>query len=100
MTKNILGTPERKTIKLGGKDYRLSPLNLNVLADIEEGFDCSIDKVGKMLDKERASALRRLVYILLKQEYPDMTLEKIGEMIDLSNMAEVSEALAKTLAGE
>ena len=100
MTKNILSTPERKTIKLGDKEYRLSALNLNVLADIEEGFDCSIDKVGKMLDKKRASALRRLVYILLKQEYPDMTLEKIGELIDLSNMAEVSEALAKTLAGE
>ena len=96
----VLSTPKRKTIKLGDKEYRLSPLNLNVLADIEEGFDCSIDKVGRMLDKKRASALRRLVYILLKQEYPEMTLEKIGELIDLSNMAEVSEALAETLAGE
>ena len=56
MPKNILGTPEKKTIKLGGKDYQLSPLNLNVMADIEEGFDCSIDKVGKMLDKKLASA--------------------------------------------
>ena len=96
----ILNTPKRKTIKLGEKEYKLSPLNLNVLADIEEGFDCSIDKVGKMLDKKRASALRRLVYILLKQEYPDMTLEKIGGLIDLSNMAEISEALAEVLAGE
>ncbi len=97
---SVLSTGDRKTIKLGDKDYRLSPLNLNVLADIEEGFDCSIDRVGKMLDKKRASALRRLVHILLKQEYPDMTIEKIGELINLSNMAEVSEALAKTLAGE
>jgi len=97
---SVLGTPEKKTIKLGEKEYRLSPLNLNVLADIEEGFDCSIDKVGKMLDKKRASALRKLVHILLKEEYPDMTLEKIGGLIDLSNMAGVSEALAKVLAGE
>ncbi len=97
---SVLGTGDRKTIKLGDKEYRLSPLNLNVLADIEEGFDCSIDRVGKMLDKKRASALRRLVHILLKQEYPDMTIEKIGGLIDLSNMAEVSGALAKTLAGE
>ena len=100
MTGNILGTPEKKTIKLGDKDYQLSPLNLNVLANIEDEFDCSIDKVGKMLDKKRASALRRLVHILLKEEYPDMTLEKIGGFIDLSNMAEISEALAKVLAGE
>lgn len=97
---SVLGTPEKKTIKLGGKDYQLSPLNLNVLADIEEGFDCGIDKVGEMLSKKQASSLRKLVHILLKEQYPDMALEKIGGLIDLSNMAEVSEALAKTLAGE
>lgn len=100
MKKHILGTPEKKTIKLGEKDYRLSPLNLNVLADIEDGFDCSIDKVGEMLGKKQASSMRKLVHILLKQQYPDMTLEKIGGLIDLSNMAEISEALAKVLAGE
>jgi len=97
---SVLGTPGRRTIKLGVKEYELSPLNLNVLADIEDGFDCSIDKVGKMLEKRPSSALRQLIHILLKQAYPDMTLEKIGGLIDLSNMAEISEALAKVLAGD
>ena len=100
MTKNILSTPERKTIKLGDKEYRLSSFNLNVMADIEEEFNCSIDLVGKELNKRRMSAMRKLLYILLKHEYPELTLSKIGEIIDVDNLAEVSEALAKTLAGE
>ena len=96
----ILGTPERRTIKLGDKEYRLSPFNLNVMADIEEEFNCSIDLVGKELNKRRMSDMRKLLYILLKHEYPELTLSKIGEIIDVDNLAEVSEALAKTLAGE
>jgi len=100
MTKNILGTPEKKTIKLGEKDYELSPLNLNVLASIEEEFDCGIDKLGPKLEKRQASTLRKLIYILLKDQYPDLTLTKIGELINLKNLAEISEALAKALAGE
>ena len=38
-----------------------------------------------------------VVYMARKLHW---SLKEIGEMIDLSNMAEVSEALAKTLAGE
>jgi len=99
MTK-ILGTPEKKTIKLGGKDYQLSPLNLNVLASIEDEFDCGLDKLGPRLEKRQASTMRKLVHILLKEQYPDMTLTRVGKFIDLNNMAEISEALAKVLAGE
>ena len=97
---SVLGTPEKKTIKLGEKEYKLAPLNLNVLANIEEEFDCGVAALGPKLEKRQASALRKLVYILLKDQYPDMTLIKVGEFIDLSNMAEVSEALAKVLTGE
>ncbi len=99
MTK-ILGTPEKKTIRLGEKDYQLSPLNLNVLADIEDEFDCGIEKIGKALSKKGMSTMRKLIHILLKREYPDMSLEKIGDLVDLNNMTDVSEALAKVLAGE
>lgn len=98
--KNILSTPERKIITLGGKDYQLSPLNLNVLADIEEGFDCSVAEMGPKLEKRHASTLRKLLYILLKDQYPEMTLTKVGELITLSNLGEASEVLAKVLAEE
>ena len=97
---SVLNTPEKKTIKLGDKDYRLSPLNLNVLANIEEEFDCGLDELGTKLEKRQASILRKLIYILLKEQYTDMTLSKVGELINLGNMSEVSKALSETLVGE
>ena len=69
---SVLSTPERKTIKLGDKEYRLSPLNLNVMADIEEAFNCSLMKLGRELEKRQAITLRKLIFILLKEEYPDI----------------------------
>ena len=100
MTKNILSTPEKKTIKLGEEDYRLSPLNLNVLADIEEAFGCSLMKLGRELEKRQAITLRKLIYILLKEEYPDITLTEIGKSITVSNLAAVNKTLRLVLAGD
>ncbi len=97
---NVLGTGDRKTIKLGDKDYRLSQLNLNVMADIEEAFNCSLMKLGKELEKRQATTLRRLIFILLKEEYPDITLAEIGKSITISNLATVNKTLAVILAGE
>jgi len=97
---SVLGTPEKKTIKLGEKEYRLSPLNLNVMADIEETFGCSLMKLGRELDKRQAITLRKLIFILLREEYPDITLGEIGKSITLSNLATVNETLAKVLAGD
>jgi len=96
----ILSTPESKTIKLGEKEYRLSPLNLNVMADIEESFGCSLMKLGRELEKRQALTLRKLLFILLKEEYPDITLTEIGKHITPANLAEVNETLAKILVGE
>ncbi len=97
---SVLNTPEKKTIRLGENDYQLSPLNLNVLANIEEEFDCGLDELGTKLEKRQASILRKLIYILLKEQYTDMTLSKVGELINLGNMSEVSKALSETLVGE
>ena len=96
---NILGTPEKKTIKLGEKDYQLSPLNLNVMADIEETFGCSLMKLGKELEKRQAITLRKLIHILLREEYPDITLGEIGKSITPSNMPTILKDLAEVLRG-
>jgi len=97
---SVLGTPEKKTIKLGEKDYQLSPLNLNVLADIEETFGCSLLKLGKELDKRQAITLRKLLFIFLKEQYPEITLTEIGKSITPSNMPAILKDLAVILRGE
>lgn len=97
---------EARTIILGGKHYVLSPLNLNVLADIEEEFNCSLEQVHKMLRGKgsaavkRCTLLRTLIYILLKENYPEMTKTKVGALVDLTNMDKVDDAAGKALTGE
>ena len=96
---SVLGTPEKKTIKLGEKDYQLSPLNLNVLADIEESFGCSLMKLGRELEKRQAITLRKLLFILLKEQYPNITLTEIGKSILPANMPAILKDLAEVLKG-
>lgn len=95
-----------RTIQLGGKNYTLSPLNLNVLADIEEEFGCSLEQVNKMLRGKGAQAVKRctllrsLVYVLLKENYPEMNKKRVGELVDLTNMEQIDDAAGKALTGE
>ena len=86
--------PERRdmeTIKLGqppkienitladGKEYALAPLNVNMMADIEEKFDKSISELfsGTM----RIKVLRALLFARIEPGCPDMTEEKLGKLI-------------------
>ena len=95
--KELIKKDKERIIKLGKKEYKLSPLNLNVLASIEEEFGCGIDKIGDVLAKKMATALRTLVYILLRDNYPDMTKTKIGELITTDNLGEISTQVGEVL---
>ena len=98
MTKNILIKPRGKEITLAdGKTYMLSPVNLNILAALEEEFDCNLDELDKKLGGKQASALRTLLYILLKDNHPKLDKKQIGELVTLDNMADVSSVVAEIL---
>ena len=97
MTDELMKETKPNTIKLGDVDYELSPLNLNVLVGIEEEFGVGIEQLGKMLTKKQATSLRNLLYILLKDKYPDLTKAQIGEMVRLDNFEEVSNAITVAL---
>lgn len=88
---------KKRTVKLGDKEYILSPLNLNVLAGIEQEFSCGLDKLGEKFSKAQASTLRSLVWIFLKDSYPELTKEQIGQMIEVKDIEVISSALAPIL---
>lgn len=94
---NELLKETKTTIKLGDTDYELSPLNLNILAYIEEEFGVGIEQLGKVFAKKQATTLRNLLYILLRDKYPDLTKAQIGEMVSMDNFAEISEAITAVL---
>lgn len=97
MAKSILSTPEKQAIKLGEKEYHLAAFDLNVMADIEEAFDCSMTELGEQFDKRQAVTLRKILFILLKEEYPDITEIEIGKSITASNMKAVNQVIANVI---
>ena len=84
-------------ITLGGEEYKLAPLNLNFLANIEEEFNCNLEDIDEILSQKRIWALRKLLYILLKDDYPDLTREKIGKLVELNQLGEISEAVKRAI---
>jgi len=74
---------EPKTIIIDEQEYKLQPLNLNMMEQVEDKFDLAWDElVGKM----RIKVLRYILYICLRPNNPDLTEEKVGEMITADSL--------------
>jgi hypothetical protein len=78
------------TMKLGGEDYVLPPLNM-----------ARVKKIIPLLEKlqtvkttmEEIDIVIEVIHLGLSRNYPDITKEDIAELIDLGNAKEVIEAL-------
>jgi len=81
------------TLELGGKQYTLSPINLNVLIGVEEELGCSLTEIGEEYRKNEAKVLRTWVWLLLRENHPELTKEDVGRLIGLSDLARVAEVV-------
>ena len=89
MKKDILATPKGKAVKLSdGKTYNLSPLNLTTLANLEEEFDCDMDELGAKLvaSKRTAGAFRGLLWVLLQENYPEISKVDAGKLVEMEQV--------------
>lgn len=84
----LLETPKGKVITLAdGKDYQLSPLDLNMLCNLEEEFDCDIEDIQvKMMEGRKGNTFRRLLWIFLRAGYPELSKTDIGKLVPLAGM--------------
>jgi len=99
-TKKLTREPKIYYLKLlDGKEYELPVLNVNVLADLEEAFQQGLEGISELFQTRQFSALRKAIYVLLHRKY-DLTEDKIGELIDLSNAEDVTKVIAEYLSGE
>ena len=74
---------EPKIITIEGQEYKLQPLNLNMMEQVEDKFDAAWDElVGKM----RIKVLRYILYTCLKLNHPDLTEEQVGEMVTADSL--------------
>lgn len=95
---DILATPKGRIIKLADdKEYTLAPFNLNTLANLEEAFDCDLDKLEEKLSGRTATAFRKLLWVLLREDYPKMTLIEVGKLVQLDQMTDLVEELTAAL---
>ncbi len=100
MVKDILATPKGKTVTLAdGKEYTLAPMNLNTLANMEETFDCDLADLTEKMSGRSASVFRKLLWVLLREDYPDLTIDKVGKLVQLDQMTSVVAEITASLEG-
>ncbi|MDD5220679.1 MAG: hypothetical protein PHV11_08940 [Candidatus Bipolaricaulis sp.] len=86
LTKNIK-TP---SIEINGKSYVMPLLNGNILTTIENELGCGLDGLRELFQSKQISTLRTLVWAILVDEYPELTIGEVGKAIKLKNLSEVS----------
>lgn len=84
---NLAQSPKiDKAILADGKEYELAPVNINILADLEDKFDIPF---GELMGSGRIKPLRYLIYLRLKPNYPDITEEEVGKLIDINVLTKI-----------
>ena len=93
------GTEEKRTLKLAdGNEYELPSLNLNTFANLEKTLGFGLTKLSERVDEEPATTMRAVIYALLKEKNPKLTLAKTGELITVDVMGDVSDMLSQLMA--
>ena len=99
METNILAQEKPKSIKLAdGKEYTLPPIDMTTLANIEKTMGFGLGKFGIKMETETMTTLRALVYALLKENHPELTIEQTGHLITLKEINQLSQTIAEIMA--
>jgi hypothetical protein len=99
MEVNILEEAKPKVLKLSdGKEYKLPPIDLTTLANIEKSMGFGIGKLGIKLETETMSTLRSLIFALLKEEQPNLDIDKVGHLITLKEISAISSTISEIMA--
>ncbi len=101
---DILLIKNPKIVKLAdGEEYTLSPLNLNTIAAIEEEFNSSFQEVSNQFwgeETKRFPVLRKLLYIFLRGNHPNLTIDRVGELVEPAQFEEVNKAIISIWIGK
>ena len=96
---NILAEEKPKSIKLAdGKDYKLPPIDMTTLANIEKTMGFGLGKLTAKLESETMTTMRNLIYALLKEEQPELDIDKVGRLITLKEISSISSTISEIMA--
>lgn len=75
---------------------RYLKFNLNSIRILEKEHNIAFDKLEEDFSME---SVQKILYVGLLKDDPELTFEEVGELVDMSNIQEVVDALAKSLGG-
>lgn len=97
-TKKVKASDLRKSknnkITLEGQEYDIT-LDLNAFAELEEIYG-DVTEALDGLEKGSFKAIRAILYAILKSQNEKLTLVKVGKMINMSNIVEITNVLNAT----
>jgi hypothetical protein len=80
------------TINLGGEELILPPLNLEGLEECAEYLDKLFTAAST---KDQVFCIGPLLHASLRRNYPDITLEHIKQVVELKDIAPLTQAFAE-----
>jgi len=96
---NILAEEKPKVLTLSdGKEYKLPPIDMTTLANIEKTMGFGLGRLQTKLENETMTTMRSLIYALLKEEQPELDIDKVGHLITLKEMSSISETISEIMA--
>ena len=96
---NILEEEKPKSITLSdGKEYKLPPIDMTTLANIEKTMGFGLGRLQTKLENETMTTMRSLIYALLREEQPSLDIDKVGRLITLKEISSISETISEIMA--
>jgi len=96
---NILVEEKPKSITLSdGKEYKLPPIDMTTLANIEKTMGFGLGRLQTKLENETMTTMRSIIYALLKEEQPELDIDEVGHLITLKEMGSISGTISEIMA--
>ncbi len=90
---NLAKAPPINEITLSdGKTYPLAPLNINMLCELE-AQDPAGAAASDLLFTGKVKWIRYIIWLRLKVQHPEMTLEHFGELLTFESMLSIKKQL-------
>ncbi len=72
-------------------------INFNTLVDLEEEYGDISKALNIMASKPTLKDVRKLLYLMLKEEDSSLTEEKVGTLIDINNLNKIYTAFGDAI---
>ena len=88
-----MGIPKQKDLLVtlaNGQEYKLRPLDLNMMETIEEQFK---EGLGALLQSGRMAVYKAVLYEMLHDNYAELTKDRVGQLVTMAVLGPVSDVI-------